>query len=208
MVKAKQTRSSSSRSISAFNPLSIRFQTEESSKMLKKILVSATLLLPVVLMAEGAPALGGPNQVAAPVVANPLVPPAQKVCKLALLAQAESPKTYQDGEFVGRIYSATGSTLYVVADDGTTRTFTRTPWERATIGSLPGKRVVLTNIYCKKTSLDTTLKFTPGPKIEVPPIKFSDSAPVVPPLTPRPAPAPAPAPIEQPAPSKVIPQTW
>ena len=179
--------------------------------MLKKILISATLLLPVILMAESAQALGGPNQVAEPMVANPLVPPAQKVCKLALLAQAESPKAYQDDQFTGRIYSATRNTLYVVADDGTTRTFTRTPWERATIGSLPGKRVVLTNIYCQKTNLDTTLKFTPGPKIEVPPIKYSDSVPVVPPLTPRPT-APAPveaAPVEAaPAPSKVIPQTW
>jgi hypothetical protein len=177
--------------------------------MLKKLLIPAALLLPIITLAgaaQAAQALGGPNQPAATVVANPLVPPAQKVCKLALLAQAESPKAYKDGEFTGRIYSATGSTLYVVADDGTTRTFTRTPWERATIGSLPGKRVVLTNVYCQKTSLDTTLKFTPGPKIEVPPIKFTDSAPTVPPLTPRPTP-PAPAPVERPAPV-VIPQTW
>jgi hypothetical protein len=175
--------------------------------MLKNLLIAGALLLPIVTVAEGAQALGGPNQPAETVVANPLVPPAQKVCKLALLAQAESPKAYQDGEFTGRIYSTTRNTLYVIADDGTTRTFTRTPWERATIGSLPGQRVVLTNIYCRKTSLDTTLKFTPGPKIEVPPIKYTDSAPVVPPLTPRPTP-PAPAPIERPAPIEVIPQTW
>jgi hypothetical protein len=145
-----------------------------------------------------------PSQ-AAVVVTNP----AQKVCQKALIAQAE-PQTaiYDQGKFVGHVYSTVGSTLWVRSDSGETRMFTRSPWERATIGNVAGRRLVLTDVYCSKTNLDTALKILPVKPIEVPKIEFTPNTPTVPPLTPRP---PVEQPVEQPAPitrPDPIPQTW
>jgi hypothetical protein len=138
------------------------------------------------------------------------VSPAKRVCQKALIAQAEKPVEYAAGKFVGRVYSNVGSTLWVQADNGETRMITRSPWERATIGSVAGRRLVFTDIYCSKTNLDTALVVKPVTPIAVPKIEFSPSTPTVPPLTPRP-PVEQPAPIEQPAPvtrPDPIPQTW
>jgi hypothetical protein len=153
------------------------------------------------IAAMGASAL--PSQ-AAVVVTNP----AQKVCQKALIAQAEQPALYDQGKFVGRVYSNIGNNIWVKNDSGETRMFTRSPWERATIGNVAGRRLVLTDVYCSKTNLDTALKILPVKAIEVPKIEFTPRTPTVPPLTPRP-PIEQPAPIEQPpARPDPIPQTW
>jgi cell division septation protein DedD len=150
-------------------------------------------------------AIALPSQ-AAVMVTNP----AQKVCQKALIAQAEQPALYDQGKFVGHVYSTIGNNIWVKSDSGETRMFTRSPWERATIGNLAGRRLVLTDVYCSKTNIDTALKILPVKAIEVPKIEFTPSTPTVPPLTPRP-PVEQPAPIEQPAPvtrPDPIPQTW
>lgn len=134
--------------------------------------------------------------------------PAEKTCQKALIAQAEQPALYDQGKFVGKVYSTVGSTLWVRNDSGETRMFTRSPWERATIGNVAGRRLVLTDVYCSKTNIDTELKILPVKAIEVPKIEFTPNTPTVPPLTPRQPieqPAPVEAPVVRPDP---IPQTW
>jgi cell division septation protein DedD len=136
--------------------------------------------------------------------------PAQKVCQKALIAQAEQPALYDQGKFVGRVYSTVGNNIWVKNDSGETRMFTRSPWERATIGNVAGRRLVLTDVYCSMTNLDTALKIIPVKPIEVPKIEFTPNTPTVPPLTPRPVDQQS-APIEQSAPitrPDPIPQTW
>ena len=141
----------------------------------------------------------------------------QTTCKLALVAQAENPVAYGTEKLVGRVYNVVGSMVYLELDDGTTAVTTLSMWEKGKLGNIIGRRIVVTPYYCNRANLDTTLKWTPAKAIEVPPLTFSNSSPVSPPLTPRPemsptpvqapvqAPAEAPMPAQQP---EIIPQTW
>ena len=149
-------------------------------------------------------------------IAQPDVVP-QTTCKLALVAQAQDPVAYGTEKIVGRVYNVVGSMVYLELDDGTTTVATLSRWERGRLGNIVGRRIVVTPYDCNRVNLDTTLKWTPAKAIEVPPLTFSNSSPVTPPLTPRPEMTPAPvetpvqAPVETPMPvqqPEVIPQTW
>jgi hypothetical protein len=145
---------------------------------------------------------------AAPLQISDVVP--QTTCKLALVAQAQNPVTYGSEKMVGRVYNVVGSTVYLELDDGTTTTTQLSIWEKGKLGNIIGRRIVVTPYYCNRANLDTALKWKPGKAIEVPPLTFSNSAPVMPPLTPRPQ-APMPEPAVQPTPQvkpEIIPQTW
>ena len=135
----------------------------------------------------------------------------QTTCKLALVAQAENPVTYGAEKLVGRVYNVTGNMVYMDLDDGTTTVTNLSIWEKGKLGNIIGRRIVVTPYYCNRANLDTTLKWTPAKAIEVPPLTFSNSSPVTPPLTPRPemtpAPVQTPMPQAQPQPA-IIPQTW
>ena len=135
----------------------------------------------------------------------------QTTCKLALVAQSENPVTYGAEKLVGRVYNVTGSMVYMELDDGTTTVTNLSIWEKGKLGNIIGRRIVVTPYYCNRANLDTTLKWTPAKAIEVPPLTFSNSSPVTPPLTPRPemtpAPVQTPMPQAQPQPA-IIPQTW
>jgi hypothetical protein len=144
---------------------------------------------------------------AAPVQISDVVP--QTACKLALVAQAQNPVSYGAEKIVGRVYNVIGNTVYLELDDGTTTTANLSIWEKGKLGNIIGRRIVVTPYYCNRANLDTALKWKPGKAIEVPPLTFSNSAPVMPPLMPRPA-APTPEPA-QPTPQvkpEIIPQTW
>lgn len=138
----------------------------------------------------------------------------QTTCKLALVAQAENPVTYGAEKLVGRVYNVTGNMVYMELDDGTTTVTNLSIWEKGKLGNIIGRRIVVTPYYCNRANLDTTLKWTPAKAIEVPPLTFSNSSPVTPPLTPRPeiiTPAPVQAPMPMPQPQQqptIIPQTW
>ena len=141
----------------------------------------------------------------------------QTTCKLALVAQAQDPVTYGAEKLVGRVYNVTGSMVYLELDDGTTTVTNLSIWEKGKLGNIIGRRIVVTPYYCNRANLDTTLKWTPAKAIEVPPLTFSNSSPVTPPLTPRPemmpAPVQEPAPVQSPMPQAqpqpaIIPQTW
>lgn len=137
----------------------------------------------------------------------------QTTCKLALVAQAQNPVTYGSEKLVGRVYNVVGSMVYLELDDGTTTVTTLSMWEKGRLGNIIGRRIVVTPYYCNRANLDTTLKWTPAKAIEVPPLTFSNSSPVTPPLTPRPemTPAPVATPVETPMPAQqpeIIPQTW
>ena len=139
----------------------------------------------------------------------------QTTCKLALVAQAENPVTYGAEKLVGRVYNVTGNMVYMDLDDGTTAVTNLSIWEKGKLGNIIGRRIVVTPYYCNRANLDTTLKWTPAKAIEVPPLTFSNSSPVTPPLTPRPemmpAPVQEPAPVQSPMPMPqpaIIPQTW
>jgi hypothetical protein len=133
----------------------------------------------------------------------------QTTCKLALVAQVQNPVAYGTEKIVGRVYNVVGSMVYLELDDGTTAVTTLSMWEKGKLGNIIGRRIVVTPYYCNRANLDTTLKWTPAKAIEVPPLTFSNSAPVSPPLTPRPemtpAPVQTPMPVQQP---EIIPQTW
>ena len=139
----------------------------------------------------------------------------QTTCKLALVAQAENPVTYGAEKLVGRVYNVTGNMVYMDLDDGTTAVTNLSIWEKGKLGNIIGRRIVVTPYYCNRANLDTTLKWTPAKAIEVPPLTFSNSSPVTPPLTPRPemmpAPVQEPASVQEPMPMPqpaIIPQTW
>jgi hypothetical protein len=134
----------------------------------------------------------------------------QTTCKLALVAQAQNPVSYGSEKIVGRVYNVIGNTVYLELDDGTTTTANLSIWEKGKLGNIIGRRIVVTPYYCNRANLDTALKWKPGKAIEVPPLTFSNSAPVMPPVTPRPA-APTPEPAAQPdqqTQPEIIPQTW
>ena len=147
-------------------------------------------------------------QSSVPIVQTPDVVP-QTTCKLALVAQAQNPLAYGTEKIVGRVYNVVGSMVYLELDDGTTAVTNLSIWEKGRLGNIIGRRIVVTPYYCNRANLDTTLKWTPAKAIEVPPLTFSNSSPVTPPLTPRPemmpAPAETPMPVQQP---EIIPQTW
>ena len=137
----------------------------------------------------------------------------QTTCKLALVAQAKDPVTYGAEKLVGRVYNVTGNMVYMDLDDGTTTVTNLSIWEKGKLGNIIGRRIVVTPYHCNRANLDTTLKWTPAKAIEVPPLTFSNSSPVTPPLTPRPemmpAPIQEPAPVQSPMPQPtIIPQTW
>ncbi|MEB3293187.1 MAG: hypothetical protein VKJ24_08495 [Synechococcales bacterium] len=149
-------------------------------------------------------------------IATPLsrlqTPLEKTTCKTALLAQAENPEAYTQERIVGKVYNVLGGirgsrlTASIAGDDGKDYQVELSPWEWGHVGSLIGKRVIVTPIDCNRINRDTTLKFTPAQAIVVPEINIAPRTPVVPPLTPRP-PVERPAPVEKPEPV-IIPQTW
>lgn len=132
----------------------------------------------------------------------------QTTCKLALVAQAQNPVVYGSEKMVGRVYNVVGNSVYMDLDDGTTAVANLSIWEKGKLGNIIGRRIVVTPYYCNRANLDTALQWKPAKAIEVPPLTFSDSAPVTPPLAPRPA-APIQEPVQEPAAQpEIIPQTW
>lgn len=132
----------------------------------------------------------------------------QTTCKLALIAQAETPKAYGQEKVMGRVYNVIGNSVYMQLDNGSTYIANLSIWERGKLGNIIGRRLVVTPYYCNRANLDTTLYFTPAKAIEVPPLTFSNSSPTTPPLTPRTeAPVQQEMPVQE-APKEIIPQTW
>ncbi|AKG23004.1 hypothetical protein [Calothrix sp. 336/3] len=132
---------------------------------------------------------------------NPsLTIPTPKVCKLAQIAQAEDPKGFEDGKIVGTVYSVVGDVVSLELEDGTIRHTGLSRQERAHIGQIVGRKVVITDIPCNRVKL-APYPIPVSKPIEVPKV---EPAPAPAPIE---TPAPAPAPIETPAPAP-IPQTW
>lgn len=170
--------------------------------MLKVTFVSSVLLL-----------FGWVSSAAIATPVDRQVTPLEKTtCTTALLAQAESPQTYSEERIVGRVYNVLGGTrgsqmtASIAGDDGKDYHVVLTPWEWGHVGSLIGKRVIVTKFYCNRVNRDTTLKFTPAQAIEVPAINIAPRSLVEPPLTPR-QPAEQAQPAERAEPA-IIPQTW
>ena len=120
---------------------------------------------------------------------------------------ADRTEPYGNEKIVGRVYNVVGSMVYLDLDDGTTTVTNLSIWEKGRLGNIIGRRIVVTPYYCNRANLDTTLKWTPAKAIEVPPLTFSNSSPVTPPLTPRPEMMPTQTPMPTPQPT-IIPQTW
>ncbi len=185
----------------------------------QKSLTSLTIALGSVALgsvALGSIAIAGPAMAASELA--PLTSPAstlqtsdvvpQTTCKLALVAQAKDPVVYGSEKMVGRVYNVVGNLVYMDLDDGTTAVANLSIWEKGKLGNIIGRRIVVTPYYCNRANLDTALKWTPGKAIEVPPLTFSNSTPLTPPIAPRPS-APVQEPAQTPAAEPaIIPQTW
>jgi hypothetical protein len=177
-----------------------------------KILLSCAGLAAISLGNPALAAIDAPVTTAAPSsqIMSDVVP--QTTCKLALIAQAETPKAYGQEKVMGRVYNVIGNSVYMQLDNGSTYIANLSMWERGKLGNIIGRRLVVTPYYCNRANLDTTLYFTPAKAIEVPPLTFSNSSPTTPPLTPRTESPVQQAPTQempvQQAPKEIIPQTW
>ncbi len=147
--------------------------------------------------------------------------PKIKVCKLAQKIEKENPVGFQQGQTVGRVYAFAGDLVMVDVGNGKTKHLYLSRQERAHIGQIVGRNVVITDIFCKRVNLavptvNAVQRQIEAPKIETtpPPVEQPVTPPPVEqPVTPPPVEQPVtPPPVEQPipveVPKKIIPQTW
>jgi hypothetical protein len=146
--------------------------------------------------------------------------PKNKVCKLAQKIEIENPAGFQERQTVGKVYAFAGDVVMVDVGNGQTKHLYLSRQERAHIGQIVGRNVVITDIFCKRVSLaapkvNVVQQRIETPKIETPPPVEQPVTPppVEQPVTPPPVEQPVtPPPLEQPVPvevpKKIIPQTW
>jgi hypothetical protein len=147
--------------------------------------------------------------------------PKIKVCKLAQKIEQENPVGFQQGQTVGRVYALAGDLVMVDTGNGKTKHLYLSRQERAHIGQIVGRNVVITDIFCKRVNLavptvNAVERQIEAPRIETtpPPVEQPVTPPQVEePITPPPVEQPVtPPPVEQPipveVPKKIIPQTW
>jgi hypothetical protein len=174
--------------------------------MFKSALISSVALVP--FLATGSIAAAPSDKPAQPVSGESSIeltaqPRFQTQCKLLAEAIAQNPAVEED-KIVGRVYSVVGSTVMIEKEDGSVAHVQISLPERGYLGQILGRKVVVRNVFCSRI----TLAPPPPPVITpivVPPLQFSETRPVLPPVQPRPVPAPTQTPAPAP---QVIPQTW